>query len=71
MVNVGILGDMDCGKTSVFVRFMNSLANSNEKILTGAPGGPEMYTTQTVSCVIRNWRPYYPYNRLLQSLCLT
>ena len=51
MVNVGILGDMDCGKTSVFVRFMNSLANSNEKILTGAPGGPEMYTTQTVDFI--------------------
>ncbi len=51
MVNVGILGDMDCGKTSVFVRFMNSLADSNEKILTGAPGGPEMYTTQTVDFI--------------------
>jgi hypothetical protein len=51
MVNVGILGDMDCGKTSVFVRFMNSLAESNEKILTGAPGGPEMYTTQTVDFI--------------------
>jgi tRNA U34 5-carboxymethylaminomethyl modifying GTPase MnmE/TrmE len=51
MVNIGILGDMDCGKTSVFVRFMNSLANSNEKILTGAPGGPEMYTTQTVDFI--------------------
>ena len=51
MVNIGILGDMNCGKTSVFVRFMNSLANSNEKILTGAPGGPEMYTTQTVDFI--------------------
>ena len=51
MVNIGILGDMDCGKTSVFVRFMNSLADSNEKILTGAPGGPEMYTTQTVDFI--------------------
>jgi len=51
MVNVGILGDMDCGKTSVFVRFMNSLTESNEKILTGAPGGPEMYTTQTVDFI--------------------
>ncbi len=51
MVNIGILGDMDCGKTSVFVRFMNSLAESNEKILTGAPGGPEMYTTQTVDFI--------------------
>jgi hypothetical protein len=30
---------------------MNSLAESNEKILTGAPGGPEMYTTQTVDFI--------------------
>ncbi|MHA1975399.1 MAG: GTPase domain-containing protein [Candidatus Hodarchaeales archaeon] len=51
MVNVGILGDMDCGKTSVFVRFMNSLAASNEKIIAGSPGGPEMYTTQTVDFI--------------------
>ena len=51
MVNIGILGDMNCGKTSVFVRFMNSLTESNEKILTGAPGGPEMYTTQTVDFI--------------------
>ena len=51
MVNVGILGTMDCGKTSVFVSFMNSLAASDEKILAGAPGGPEMYTTQTVDFI--------------------
>jgi signal recognition particle receptor subunit beta len=51
VVNVGILGDMDCGKTSVFVRFMNSLAASNEKIIAGSPGGPEMYTTQTVDFI--------------------
>ncbi len=51
MVNVGILGDMNCGKTSVFVRFMNSLAASNEKIIAGSPGGPEMYTTQTVDFI--------------------
>ncbi|MHA1994639.1 MAG: GTPase domain-containing protein [Candidatus Hodarchaeales archaeon] len=51
MVNVGILGDMDCGKTSVFVRFMNSLAATNEKIIAGSPGGPEMYTTQTVDFI--------------------
>jgi signal recognition particle receptor subunit beta len=42
---------MDCGKTSVFVSFMNSLASSDEKILAGAPGGPEMYTTQTVDFI--------------------
>ena len=51
MVNVGILGDMNCGKTSVFVRFMNSLAVTNEKIISGSPGGPEMYTTQTVDFI--------------------
>jgi tRNA U34 5-carboxymethylaminomethyl modifying GTPase MnmE/TrmE len=51
MVNIGILGSMNCGKTSVFVRFMNSLADANEKILAGAPGGPEMFTTQTVDFI--------------------
>ncbi|MFW9904104.1 MAG: GTPase domain-containing protein [Candidatus Thorarchaeota archaeon] len=51
MVNIGILGTMNCGKTSVFVSFMNSLASSDEKILAGAPGGPEMYTTQTVDFI--------------------
>ena len=43
---------MNCGKTSVFVRFMNSLVESGkEKIIAGAPGGPEMYTTQTVDFI--------------------
>jgi len=51
LVNIGILGTMNCGKTSVFVSFMNSLASSEEKILAGAPGGPEMYTTQTVDFI--------------------
>ena len=51
MVNIGILGTMNCGKTSVFVSFMNSLASTDEKILAGAPGGPEMYTTQTVDFI--------------------
>ena len=51
MVNIGILGDMNCGKTSVFVQFMNSLAATNEKIISGSPGGPEMYTTQTVDFI--------------------
>ena len=51
LVNIGILGTMNCGKTSVFVSFMNSLASSDEKILAGAPGGPEMYTTQTVDFI--------------------
>lgn len=51
MVNIGILGTMNCGKTSVFVSFMNSLASSDEKIIAGAPGGPEMYTTQTVDFI--------------------
>ncbi|MFX1284248.1 MAG: GTPase domain-containing protein [Promethearchaeota archaeon] len=51
LVNIGILGTMNCGKTSVFVSFMNSLASSDEKIIAGAPGGPEMYTTQTVDFI--------------------
>jgi tRNA U34 5-carboxymethylaminomethyl modifying GTPase MnmE/TrmE len=51
MVNIGILGNMNCGKTSVFVHFMNSLTSVDEKILAGAPGGPEMYTTQTVDFI--------------------
>ena len=51
MVNIGILGTMNCGKTSVFVNFMNSISASDEKILAGAPGGPEMYTTQTVDFI--------------------
>jgi hypothetical protein len=52
VVSIGILGGMDCGKTSVFVRFMNSLAESGkEKIIAGSPGGPEMYTTQTVDFI--------------------
>lgn len=59
MVNIGILGTMNCGKTSVFVRFMNSLVNSeDEKILSGAPGGPEMYTTQTVDFIRFSWKGF-------------
>jgi len=33
------------------LEFLEILAESNEKILTGAPGGPEMYTTQTVDFI--------------------
>jgi hypothetical protein len=58
MVNIGILGDMDCGKTSVFVKFMNSLASEDEKILAGAPGGPEMFTTQTVDFIRFSWKGF-------------
>lgn len=58
MVNIGILGDMDCGKTSVFVKFMNSLASADEKILAGAPGGPEMFTTQTVDFIRFSWKGF-------------
>ena len=59
MVNIGILGTMNCGKTSVFVKFMNTLAASDdEKILSGAPGGPEMYTTQTVDFIRFSWKGF-------------
>ncbi|MFX0152103.1 MAG: GTPase domain-containing protein [Candidatus Hodarchaeota archaeon] len=58
MVNIGILGPMDCGKTSVFVNFMNSIASAEEKIIAGAPGGPEMYTTQTVDFIRFSWKGF-------------
>jgi hypothetical protein len=51
MVNIGILGTQDCGKTSVFVYFMNHLTNNGEKIISGAPGGPEKYATETVDLI--------------------
>ncbi|MFX0183442.1 MAG: GTPase domain-containing protein [Candidatus Hodarchaeota archaeon] len=58
MVNIGILGPMNCGKTSVFVNFMNSIASAEEKIIAGAPGGPEMYTTQTVDFIRFSWKGF-------------
>jgi len=51
MVNIGILGAQDCGKTSVFVHFMNQITESGEKIISGAPGGPEKYATETVDLI--------------------
>lgn len=51
MVNIGILGTQDCGKTSVFVYFMNQITASGEKIISGAPGGPEKYATETVDLI--------------------
>ena len=51
MVNIGILGAQDCGKTSVFVYFMNQITQSGEKIISGAPGGPEKYATETVDLI--------------------
>ena len=51
MVNIGILGTQDCGKTSVFVYFMNQITASGEKIIVGAPGGPEKYATETVDLI--------------------
>ena len=48
MASIGILGNMNCGKTSVFAYFMDHLKLTGEKILTGAPGGPEKYATETV-----------------------
>lgn len=59
MVNIGILGSRDCGKTSVFVAFMNSLTSKEEeKIISGSPGGPEMYTTQTVDFIRFTWKGF-------------
>lgn len=51
MVNIGILGAQDCGKTSVFAYFMNQITESGEKIISGAPGGPEKYATETVDLI--------------------
>ena len=51
MVNIGILGTQDCGKTSVFAYFMNQITASGEKIISGAPGGPEKYATETVDLI--------------------
>jgi signal recognition particle receptor subunit beta len=51
MVNVGILGAMDCGKTSVFAYFMNHISMNGETIISGAPGGPEKYATETVDFI--------------------
>ena len=52
MVNIGILGSQDCGKTSVFAYFMNHLTeDENETIISGAPGGPEKYATETVDFI--------------------
>lgn len=48
MVNIGILGAQDCGKTTVFAYFMDHLNLSGERVLSGAPGGPEKYATETV-----------------------
>ena len=33
MVNIGIIGAQDCGKTSVFVYFMNQITQFGEKII--------------------------------------
>ncbi|MFX0091802.1 MAG: GTPase domain-containing protein [Candidatus Hodarchaeota archaeon] len=52
MVSIGILGTQDCGKTSVFVHFINVITGSqNEKIISGSPGGPEMHKTLTVDFI--------------------
>lgn len=51
MVNIGILGAQDCGKTTVFSYFMDHLTLTGERVLTGAPGGPEKYATETVDFI--------------------
>lgn len=51
MVNIGILGAQDCGKTTVFAYFMDHLNLSGEKILSGAPGGEIKYATETVDFI--------------------
>ncbi len=51
LVNVGILGEMDCGKTSIFILFVKSLEARGDRILTGQRGGDERELTLTVDFI--------------------
>ncbi|MHA1168453.1 MAG: GTPase domain-containing protein [Candidatus Hodarchaeales archaeon] len=51
MVNIGILGNMNCGKTASFLLFMKYLEETGSRIIQGVPGGAERDRTETVDFI--------------------
>jgi signal recognition particle receptor subunit beta len=58
MVNVGILGSQDVGKTSTFLLFMKKVEESGDRILHGVPGGQERDKTLTVDFIRFTWKGF-------------
>ncbi|MFW9995933.1 MAG: GTP-binding protein [Candidatus Odinarchaeota archaeon] len=58
MVNIGILGDINCGKTAAFILFMKYLEDSGHRVLHGVPGGAERDRTETVDFIRFTYRGF-------------
>ncbi|MHA2295613.1 MAG: hypothetical protein ACXAEU_23390 [Candidatus Hodarchaeales archaeon] len=58
MVNIGILGNMNCGKTACFLLFIRFLEASGHRVLHGVPGGSERDHTETVDFIRFTYRGF-------------
>ncbi len=56
MVNIGILGAQDCGKTMSFILFLQYIKKTGNRVVQGNPGGTEPTTTLTLDFVRFTWK---------------
>ncbi|MHA1732622.1 MAG: GTPase domain-containing protein [Promethearchaeota archaeon] len=56
LVNIGILGSQDCGKTMTFILFLQYLKKTGNRVVQGNPGGLEPTTTMTLDFVRFTWK---------------
>lgn len=63
-MNIGILGQPDCGKTSIFIAFIQILEAEGDHVLKTVPGGPssisntDKITTITVDFLRFTWKGF-------------
>ncbi|MFX0205571.1 MAG: GTPase domain-containing protein [Candidatus Hodarchaeota archaeon] len=58
MVNIGILGFENCGKTSLFLQFIKRVEDSGSRVFDGARGGDERYRTVSVDFIRFSWKGF-------------
>lgn len=56
MVNIGILGAKDCGKTATFIFFLDFIYQTGNRIVQGNPGGVQKTRTTTVDFIRFSWK---------------
>ena len=58
VVNIGILGFENCGKTSLFLQFIKEVEDSGSRVFDGARGGDERYRTVSVDFIRFSWKGF-------------
>lgn len=58
-MNIGILGNQDSGKTSVFVMFLNYVRSTGNRVVQGNPGGVDIDKTVTLDFIRFTYKGMY------------